>query len=251
MAKKNFFVNGVGTGYLIAKDGTLLPLMDMQDMTIEINSTMEQVYGGDALFAIYTYIKEKSAQFTFTNASFSLDMLKISQGATINTGGEVFGDDNILVTAGAGTLTAASGVDVSSVVVVEDVTGKVYSKVASSPSTGQFTVTTGGVMGFATADNGKELKVSYIFTDATAETADILTTSVPGFVELRHKSQPIEQPDGSKVEIHTRVFKARSDGKINIDFKRGNAYAPKMSFVSVDPQRNDKRFVSVVQRNVA
>jgi len=245
MAKKTYFINGVGSGYLLGSDGSLLPLMEMQDMTIDISSTMEQIYGGDGLFALSTFVKEKSASFTFTNAAFSLDMLKVGQGATVSEGGEVFGRDEITIAGGSGSLTVTSKVDVSSVIVVDEY-GKPFSKVESNPAAGQFAVTTGGVLTFASQDNGKIVNVRYIYTDKDAETASILTTSVPGFVELQHISAPLEQPDGEVIEVHTRVFKARSDGKIQIDFKRGAAFAPKMTFQSLDPQRKDKGFVSIV-----
>lgn len=252
MAKKSFFVQGVGSGVMAGADGTAMPLFEMQDMGIEISTSMENVFGGDGMFPLYNFVKEKSAQFTFTNATFDMDMLKYAQGATMGSAGDIVGFDSITITAGAGTLSITTGVDVNSVIVVGD-DGTKYSKVGATPATGQFTVTNLGVMTFATADNGKVVKVSYIAsaTGSGIESADILTTSVPGFVEIRHRSLPIEQPDGSKVEIHTRIFKARCDGKINIDFKRGTAFAPKLTFQSLDPQRSDKKFVSMVRRNVS
>lgn len=248
MSKKSFFLNGVGNGYLLGNDGSLLPLMEMQDMTIEISSTMEQIYGGDGLFALSSFVKEKSTSFTFTNATFSLDMLKVGQGATISQGGEVFGNDTIVVTKGTGSLSVTANIDVASVVAVCD--GVPLSRVVSNPSQGEFSVTTGGVLTFADKEEGKVVDVRYIYFDNNAETADILTTSVPGFVELHHKSSPLEQPDGTVIEVHTRIFKARSDGKIQIDFKRGTAFAPKMTFQSVDPRREDKKFVSIVFKNL-
>lgn len=244
-AMDRYYIPGTGRAMLINTDGTVTPLGELQDMTVEISATMENVYGGDSMFPVFSFIKEKSAQFTFTHASFGLDFLKIAQGATINTGAELFKDETVTVANGSANLSVTSGVITSSVIVVDLGTGTPLKRVTGTPMGNEFSVTTGGVLTFNSASNGKSYLVSYSYTSANAYSADILTTSVPGFVELYHTSGILEQPNGKKIRVYTHIYKARCDGKLNIDFKRGTAYAPKLTFQSLDPQRGDNKFVSV------
>ena len=68
---KNLVLHGVGEAFLLSGDGKVsAKLGSLQDMTIEVTATMEDVFGGDGLFPIYNYIKEKSASFKFKNACF-------------------------------------------------------------------------------------------------------------------------------------------------------------------------------------
>jgi hypothetical protein len=46
--------------------------------------------------------------------------------------------------------------------------GTVYTRVASSPATGQYTVAAGGIYTFATADAGKNVVISYLYTSSTS-----------------------------------------------------------------------------------
>ena len=56
---KNLVLHGVGEAFLLSGDGKVsATLGSLQDMTIEVTATMEDVFGGDGLFPIYNYIKE-------------------------------------------------------------------------------------------------------------------------------------------------------------------------------------------------
>jgi hypothetical protein len=256
MAGEKLVLNGVGKGYLIGVDGTLEPLVELQDMTIEINSTMEKVYGGDNLFPLYTFPKDKSATFNFTNATFSLDLLKLSQGAEITTAAvELFATETVTLSGtGTGTLSITSGVvTTAGATVVRDVVADaLLSQVDATPTGNEFTISNAGAIACDVSMASKVVEVNYLYTVATgAQVADVKTTSVPGFVELRHESQPIDWIDGKKYVVQTRVFKARCDGKVSVEYKRGQAYAPKIAFEAVDPGRTDGKFIAMAIRELA
>ena len=55
---KNLVLHGVGEAFLLSGDGKVsAKLGSLQDMTIEVTATMEDVFGGDGLIPIYNYIK--------------------------------------------------------------------------------------------------------------------------------------------------------------------------------------------------
>ena len=238
---ENLVIHGVGSAYLIGTNGSAVKLGTLQDMTIEVSSSTEDVFGGDGLYPIFNYIKEKSATFKFKNATFDLGLLGASQGVDVTAGGFAFGNE-ALVVAASKTLAITTGVEVESVAVVCD--GVILTRVAGTPSAGEYTVTTAGAMTFNTAEVGKTADVSYVYTTTDGSTLDVLTTSVPGYVELRHTSQPTELPDGKNVILSTRIYKARCEGSLSVNQARGEASAPELSFKSVDPKRTDKKFVS-------
>lgn len=52
--------------------------------------------------------------------------------------------------------------------VMDAATGKVYTRVASAPATGQYSVGAGGVYTFAAADTGNNVLISYLYTIAAS-----------------------------------------------------------------------------------
>lgn len=247
---KNLVLHGIGTAYILSADGTVQSkLGNMQDMSIEITSTTEDVFGGDSLFPIFNFIKEKGATFKFTNAVFDLDTVAASQGTGVTSGGIALGHDEVKITSSATTLSITKGVDVDSVMVT---VGDKSMKRVTDVSTGTdcFKVTDKGAITFSSNVTTGTAVVDYVYTVDDGSTVDVLTTSVPGYVELRHESFPTELEDGRKVVLTTRIYKARCEGGLTLDYKRGEAVAPQLSFKSVDPKRADHKFVSYSVRYV-
>jgi hypothetical protein len=217
-------------------------------MTIEITSTIEDVFGGDSLFPIFNFIKEKGANFKFTNACFDLDVVAASQGVAATTGGVALGHETVTIASHAATLSVTSGIDVDSVMVLNGDT--VLTKVDSlSDTTNSFTVTAAGVLTFSNDVTGS-VTVDYIYSVTDGTTVNVLTNSVPGYVQLRHESFPTDLPNGKKAVLTTVVYKARCEGSLSLDYSRGEAVAPELSFKSVDPGRADHKFVSYSLRYV-
>jgi hypothetical protein len=66
---------------------------------------------------------------------------------------------------------------------VRDSTGKVYTRVASAPATGQYSVSAGGVYTFAAADTTKTVYIDYRYTaTSTSEVKSTVTNQPLGYI---------------------------------------------------------------------
>ena len=247
-------LEGVGSAYMIGTDGSISPLGKLEDMQISISTTTEKVYGGDSIFNFYEFIKEKTCGFTFTNATFNLNMIQLSQGSS-DAVGECYGSDIVTSATHTAQLTVTSGISTKAgdTSIIDNTTGLPLTVVTGAPTKAtEVQISASGVVTFYTSvADGGSYTISYVYTKSGTVGTDILTTSVPGFVELRHISKTITMPSGVKYRVHTRIYKARCDGKLDIDFKRSAASAPKLTFTSLDPQRADKKFCSFTIEEVA
>lgn len=240
----NLVLYGVGEAYLLSGDGKVTAkLGSLQDMAIEVSATMEDVFGGDGLFPIFNFIKEKSASFKFKNACFDLGIVAASQGEAVSDGAFAFGHEEITKKASANKLAVTTGIDVDSVIAVAD--GVALTRMETISGKNGFSVSASGALDF-TSDitDSKTIVLDYVYTVTDGSTVDVKTTSVPGYVELRHTSQPTELPNGKRAVLTTRVYKARCEGGLSLNYARGEATAPELTFKSVDPLRADKKFVS-------
>ena len=233
--KENFFVEGSGKAVIVGDNGKL-SLIHLQDMTLDLSSKMEDIFGGESLFPVFSYMSEKGAKATFTNASMSLEAFNLTQGTTQDKEATLFSDETVTVGAGGELAVAHAATADKASFVVSDKDGNVL------PVTG------GNV---DSAHNGEEVNVFYTYTATVgAIGASALTTSVPGYVSIYHRSKPMKQKNGRVVRILTTIYKARSDGSLKLDFKHKNAYAPELTFNAVDPEREDKKFMSFAIQDV-
>ncbi len=236
-------LHGVGEAVLLSADGkACASLMKLQSMNIEITAASQDVYGGIGSFPFYNFITSKSATFSFTNAVCDMNVMAATQGAETKTGGVAFGNEVITVdTDKSATLSVTTGIDLDSVVVMAD--GKVLEKSTTDAPANGYKITSAGVITFgASVAEGTKVRVSYVYTTTNGTTLAVHVDDVAGFVELRHTSEPVEMDDGYYV-LNTRVYKARCEGGLNLQYTRDGVVAPEVSFKSVDPERDDKKFV--------
>lgn len=240
---QNLVLAGVGEAFLLDAEGKVTArLSKLQSMSIEVTSESEDVYGGDSLFPFYNYIKSKSATFKFKNAVFDMNVLAMTQGADIEEQAEINALEDVKVTTHSGKLTQSANVEVDSVVVISN--GKALKRVTGEPQADEFKADANGTLTFNSAFEDGTVTVSYVYKGEKGASVNVLTNSVPAYVELRHTSQPMKMKDGTTKRVHTRVYKAVCDGGFNLEYTRDGAVAPEVTFKSVDPERSDKRFVS-------
>lgn len=244
MDTKNIVLHGVGEAYLLSADGKVTSrLMKLQSMSIEVTSESEDVYGGDSLFPFFNYIKSKSAQFKFKDAVFDVNVLAMTQGATVEEGGEINVTEELAVASNKAKLTHVDGLDVDSVVIIAK--DKALKKVSGTPTGDlEYSVTEQGDVAFASTFADNKVTALYVYKVDSGAMVNVLTNDIPSYVELRHTSQPIKLKDGRTVQMNTRVYKAVCDGGFTLEYTRDGAVAPEVTFKSVDPERADKRFVS-------
>ena len=231
---ENFFVEGSGKAVITGENGKL-SLIHLQDMQLDLSSKMEDIFGGEGNFALFSYMTEKGAKATFTNASMSLEAFNLTQGTTQDKEATLFADETVKVGENGELPVAHADKADKSTFIVSDADGNVVECVD------------GKVTGHA----GEKLNVFYTYTATVgAVGSSVLTTSVPGYVAIYHRSKPLKQKNGRVIRILTTIFKARSDGSLKLDFKHKNAYAPELVFNAVDPEREDKKFMSFTIQDV-
>ena len=59
IANTPILLHGVGKGVLKTVSGKVLSITTAQSMQINVTSSTEDVYGGDGLFPLYTYLTQK------------------------------------------------------------------------------------------------------------------------------------------------------------------------------------------------
>lgn len=227
---ENFFVEGSGRAVIGGETGRV-SLVHLQDMSLDLSSKMEDIFGGESNLPVYQYQSEKSVKAAFTNASMSLALFNASQGVEQAKNATLWEDEEVTVGEdGALTLSHTDGVDKATLKAF-DADGKLVEVTDNKVST---------------TLKGTKLNVFYAYTTAVnAVGSDVLTTSVPGYVQIFHKSKPIKQKNGRIVRIYTTIYKARCDGSMKLDFKHKNAFAPELTFNAVDPEREDGKFMSM------
>lgn len=256
---KNFVLNGVGTAWakrIVNGKTESYKLGTLQNMKLSFSSSDEKVYGSDALPPIFILNKESSVSATFTEARFNLDYLGVTNGAEIdNKGTLLFDVEPTLITSG----TTFNVPNVSSVIPEDTIVNLASDAqmenervtlryVKGVPSTGEFTITATGQITLGESVTDKFIEVSGLYTDTKSRRATMKSTSVPQFVEIRHKSNPVDMGDGKKIILHTRIFRARATGKMDIDHERQKASAPQLEFeVMYDTTRTDGKILEITQ----
>lgn len=259
---ENFFVEGSGTAHILGDDNTL-SLIHLQDMTLELTSTMENIYGGEGNFALYSYNTEKGLKVTFTNASWNLDMLNLTQGVSSNSVTSVFREETVVVAGTGSTLGVGAvkfskhgNVDFSSPITLYQSDNTVaFAWDGESVVAGEGTLQTVGSgthdLKLPTAYSGTTLTAIYNYNLSNASTdsmtgvsSSLYTTGVPGFVTIYHKSKPMKQKNGRIIRLFTTIYRARCDGHLTMDFKHKNAFAPELAFEVVDPERADQKYMT-------
>lgn len=232
---ENFFITGVGTGIVTGEHGKL-GLIHLENMELELGSEMEKIFGGEGNFPLFQYQTEKNATAKFTNASMSLDMVNATQGVQAEANVVLFENEIVIVGAnGALPLTHLATADMSTLTVYGD-------------NDNIIAVEDGAV---DTSYVGKKVGAVYAYTVSTgAIGSSVKTTSVPGYVQIFHKSNPIKQKNGRIVRLYTTIYKARCDGSLTVSMEHKGAFSPELTFELVDPERPDGKFISFAIKDV-
>jgi len=241
-------ITGVGSGMLISTAGDIVEIIKGQDLSLSLTSTDEKIYGGDSLYPIFSFVKEKGGKVTISDATFYLNQLKVTQNATVNTTtAKKYVREEIVVSAAtAATLANVTGVDYTSIVCYNKSTGVGVTNVGvGTPTTAvQFKGTALGAITFGLAVTGTYV-FSYYVTDATATaSATVATNLLPVNSELRWKLVT-QDLSGNSYEINLRAKNVRTSGSFNMDFKRGTASVSKLEFEILQPTDGSTDFVEV------
>lgn len=242
-------LHGVGTGHIIKTSGEWITMENLQDMNVESTVSEEDVFGGDSLYPIFDFIKEKGGKISVTNAVLTLEQMALAGAVIDKTTAESMLVEEVTITGGSGTLSVTSGIIPATAAAFDVSTGNALARVTSAPAADQFSVSATGDIDMVATFTGT-IKINVMYTDGEAIAARFLNDSVPGFIEYRHYIET-EMPDGNKYGVTLVAYKCKCDGKFSYDAKRGGAFAPKLDFKILDPKRSDKRYIDYNVKEVA
>lgn len=270
MSMKKMIIKGVGT-FMAKKyneDGTgveVITLGTLQDLRIDLNVDIEDIFGGDGMFPIDTLVRSKSIEITATDAKFDLDAIALMMGSTITN--EATGDDAYVWVMGEEKIAAAGtngeGTDVSvfKPVFAETIfendpgfairvkgTNKLLKQVSyeegEAPAVGEF---------MFDEDSGKIIVnkdyvgAGFIYNYKRTETVDmaaLLKDEIPFPVHVVHHGSFL-QADGTFQGVETELYCCRAMGTFTINAARATASTSQVQLRVLDPERADKRLGTI------
>ena len=250
-------INGVGK--LLAKricpngEKELLVLGTLQDLRIDMNVEMEDVFGGDSMFAIDTIITSKAISITGTDAKFDLNTISLMMGSAIENGeGNAWVlDEKQVVQAGKTVVLKypLSDLQMPYELAPEDaITLRLEKNNRVIPKEAFSVDTTGGITTLtitSTAVNvGDAVGINYQRKITNMSMANILSDEVPFPVHVIHQGS-FQQKDGTKQAIETELYACRASGTFSINAQRATASTSAIDLQVIDPERPDGRIGSV------
>jgi hypothetical protein len=270
MAKK-MIIKGVGN-FLVKKvtdNGVeLVTLGSLQDLKITLNTEIDDIFGGDGLFAIDTLVKSKSIEVTATDAKFDLNTLTLMNG---NTGAIADKDKYVWVlnemmtpdaTSGEVSLSKTTFTSLSDLATLtmfstpdfmirEKSSGKLYVEDAAAVAGTSFEYDdVAKKLIFDGSDKGKDFIISFKRADAEIDFYSLLKDEVPFSVHVIHNGVYV-QKDGTKAGIETELYQCRAKGSFTIDATRATASTSSVSLTVLDPERPDKRLGTIKRFTMA
>ncbi|MFF2480278.1 hypothetical protein [Paenibacillus sp. NPDC058071] len=269
---KRMIIKGVGQfmAKRYAKDGKgveVITLGSLQDLAINLNVEIEDIFGGDGLFAIDTLVTSKSIEITATDAKFDLAALELMMGSRVQEKVEnqslwVLGEQSLVAsgTVGASVSAGKSAVkygdtlfdDGNFQVRLKDsntLLNRIAPTTSSAPEDGEFFVET--VAGSPNTVNivvspdhiGKDLVINYQRKE-TVDVVDILRDEVPFPVHVIHHGAFL-QKDGTYQGVETELYQCIANGQFTLDAARSTASTSSISLKVIDPERADGKLGSI------
>lgn len=225
---KDVVVYGIGHGLI--RDtitGKVLYFDKGQKLTVEHNTTSEDLYGGDSLVAIYTYATQSESTVKLTNATFKPAQLGFMiSSKTSRTG--IKAQEIVKITKTDTKLAAVELTGVNVLLVADGNDESVeFTSTGTPAETGIDISATGEVKFGATAPEG-EYTVVYEYDADGVQTA-VLADTLPNPCEIFATFYP-EDLDGNKQQMNIYIPYARCDGNVTFETARDSAQTPELTF---------------------
>lgn len=256
-------IKGVGSfmAKRAKKDGTgieVVTLGTLQDLKIDMNVELEDIFGGDGFFAIDTLVKSKSIEITATDAKLDLNQLQLMMGSNVSEKVAdyvwVLNEQGTIATnyytpefGGIGSKNTVYGAGNFSVRLKDDNT--LLTKVNTAPTNAsQFRYdATNGRLQFHSSVNGADIMVNYQ-REETVDLVNILAEEVPFPVHVIHHGSFL-QKDGTYGGIETELYQTIAKGTFSIDAQRAAASTSSVQLQVLDPERPDGKLGSIKRYN--
>ncbi|WMT39296.1 hypothetical protein RE628_17745 [Paenibacillus sp. D2_2] len=266
MAKK-MIIKGVGT-FMAKRLPTdplgaveVITLGTLQDLKIDLNVELEDIFGGDGLFAIDVLVKSKSIEVSATDAKFDLDAIQLMMGSTVQEQVDSFvWVLNELESASAGTHNngfAEVAPKFASTIFEKDGelavrlkdANKLLKKLPGSavPATIRpdefYFDNTNGVIVLNVVHEGKDIVMNYK-REEVVDMVDLLVDEVPFPISVVHHGT-FQQKDGTFAGVETELYMCRAKGTFSINAQRASASASQITLQILDPERADGKLGSI------
>ena len=228
-------LHGIGSGVFKTVSGKVMECTTSQSMKLDVTTSTEDVYGGDGLFPLYTYISQKEGTIEITNADFKLSQLEISQKVDTKVTNNKRSYRTLITknsTSIVGSGVSVTGVEVIAVIApdgsnVEVVTDAADDKIAIS-TTGEITVGSGVTM------MDGEYSVWFKADEASAVSAEMLKNAMPEVASFNWMFTT-EDASGNKYQIDIYARRVRANGEFSIETARDSATTPTLTVKILDP----------------
>jgi hypothetical protein len=257
LSNKKMVIKGVGT--LLAKricpDGEkeLITLGTLQDLKIDMNIEIEDVFGGDGLFAIDNVVTAKAITVTGTDAKFDLNAISLMMGSNITNGeGNVWALNEKQVVQDNNTIVLKHPISdlqlpyelhpEESITLRLEKNNRVIPKDAFDIETTEDITTI--TINHPDVSIGDVVIASYQYKVKDMSAADILADEVPFPVHIIHHGS-FQQKDGTKQDIETELYACQARGTFSIDAQRATASSSAIELQVLDPERPDGKIGSV------
>ncbi|PYE51416.1 hypothetical protein HUB98_05365 [Paenibacillus barcinonensis] len=264
MAKK-MIIKGVGT-FMAKRYPTdpmgaieVVTLGTLQDLKIDLNVELEDIFGGDGLFAIDVLVKSKSIEVSATDAKFDLDAIQLMMGSTVQEQVKsyvwVLNEQAVATTGTANSGFAEVKPAFGSTIYEKDAGIAVRLKDSNTllkqlPSKGSavkadefFYDAANGLVVLNAVHIDKEIVMNYK-RDEVVDMVDLLVDEVPFPISVIHHGT-FQQKDGTFAGVETELYMCRAKGTFSINAQRAAASASAISLQILDPERPDGKIGSI------
>lgn len=229
-------VYGIGKAALrdYADPKKLIAMSDMQDLSVESTYSAEDITGGNKMFPIASFPKDKALNISATNATFSWNMLEYLEGSDIKTENVVMAGMMEVKIPADGVVTLEHTPIENSVLVMgfEQAEG-------DAPASGSFTVADKTVT-FVANDAGKLANIFYQYNgseNAISYGATQTTMAKPFIFDYTF---PIYDEDTQITHYGTlSIYKAKCTSGFALDAAHQTAVTQKFEASAQDAQRLD------------
>ncbi|MCR8633493.1 hypothetical protein [Paenibacillus radicis (ex Xue et al. 2023)] len=226
----------------------------LKKMTITVDAKQQREYGGTSKFAFHLTEQDSESGVQIENAVMDYNQLVAATGASITTGStSVPTQEKLTVLTGA-TVTLSRGASFVSgsekiLVATKGLanSGTQLSKVASAPTAQQYTISASGVvvLGDATLV-GKDIRVFYDYTSATAETASVVTTTKNKPYKFVAYGKAFDDELNTYFDVTIIIYKTQMLGTFSIDLQRKSATTNTMDLAVLDAGRPDGKVIDII-----
>ncbi|WP_405152870.1 hypothetical protein [Paenibacillus sp. FSL K6-0108] len=234
--------DGVGTIVARNLDGTIKYVEDkVNKVTLQLQFDWQAVMGGDSGYAFHYTAGDLQDKVSIEVPRYSAAIADMSQGGKTEKKEIVFDEtETAFLKNGEYKLsfgeTLVAGSD--EVYLKDPDTDALtqLTRVASTPTDQQYTITAEGLIESTTANNDKELLVTYKWSNQGTETS-FDGTRRPTAFKFTHRFKLLDDKTNNEIQCQLTIYKALGGGTLDVSQERKKANTSTMDLQVMEPER--------------